>query len=307
MTQPWNADIDIPPDLAAACINAQFPELAPARITVIGEGWDNVAFGVNDSYVFRFPRRQIAVKLLETETAILPWLAPQLPIPVPTPIFVGRPTSEYPYPFTGCAFLPGITACRADLTDSQRTALAPLLARFLRALHSTDAKKARKLGAAGDTSGRLDVARHSSGARSRIDSLADRGIIPTETADRLIDLIASTPTNLPVRTDTVVHGDLYARHLLVSASPQRTLTGIIDWGDLHLGDSAMDLALVFTVLPPSARGQFWITYGIPDNRTYALARFRAVCGMSWVVHYAAETGERELLREGVIGLRNITG
>jgi aminoglycoside phosphotransferase (APT) family kinase protein len=306
MTHPWQADIDISLDLAAACIDAQFPELGNAKLTVVGEGWDNVAFGVKRSYVFRFPRRKIAVKLLETETAVLPWLAPQLPLPIPTPIFIGGPSADYPYPFAGYCFLPGITACRADLADAQRTALAEPLALFLRAVHSADSARARELGAAGDAFDRLNVSRLAAPTRARIESLADRGIITADVATRLIEVLNATPTDIPPRTETLVHGDLYARHLLVSPHPSRLLTGIIDWGDLHLGDPALDLSIVFTFLPPKARDAFWSTYGQADERGLALARFRAVCGMSWIVHYAAETREADLLRESLWALQNVT-
>ncbi|HEX4125253.1 MAG TPA: phosphotransferase [Tepidisphaeraceae bacterium] len=304
MTQPWTADIAIGPDLAAACINAQFPALAPARLTAIGEGWDNIAFRVNDEFLFRFPRRKVAVPLLMTESKILPWLAPQLPIPIPTPLFLGQPTDAYPHPFTGYRYLPGLPACQANLTDKQRTELAAPLANCLRTLHSTDAVKARHLGIPTDPA-RLDVSRFSAPARARITDLADRKIIDTDLADRLIDVLIATPKNLPIRTDALVHGDFYFRHLLVSDDPNHSLAAIIDWGDIHLGDPAEDLAIAFTLFAKSARGQFWIAYGIPDNRTYQLAQFRAASGMSWVVHYAADIGDEAVLREAIQSLRHI--
>ena len=62
---------------------------------------------------------------------------------------------------------------------------------------------------------------------------------------------------------TLVHGDLYVRHLIVGDDAR--LLGIIDWGDLHLGDRASDLAIVFTVLPPAARAHFFATYGVRNG------------------------------------------
>ena len=41
-------------------------------------------------------RRQFAVPFLEAETRLLPALAPRLPLPVPVPTYVGRPTEAYP-------------------------------------------------------------------------------------------------------------------------------------------------------------------------------------------------------------------
>lgn len=39
----------------------------------------------------------------------------------------------------------------------------------------------------------------------------------------------------------VLHGDLYARHLLIQNGK---IAGIIDWGDMHIGDVAVDLAIL---------------------------------------------------------------
>jgi aminoglycoside phosphotransferase (APT) family kinase protein len=91
-----------------------------------GAGMDNIAFLVDRKYVFRFPRRSIIVPLLETETAVLPLIAPHVPIPVPVPRFKGVPQGAYPWMFAGYELLPGTTACSVALTDA-RLALAPAL------------------------------------------------------------------------------------------------------------------------------------------------------------------------------------
>lgn len=52
---------------------------------------------------------------------------------------------------------------------------------------------------------------------------------------------------------TTLHGDLYARHLLVDRG---RLIGVIDWGDLMAGDPAVDLTVAVTFLPRAARASF---------------------------------------------------
>ena len=64
---PWNADIVVTPELVARRIGRQFPELLPVMVEPLGEGWDNVAYVVNGNFVFRFPRRGIAIPFLENE------------------------------------------------------------------------------------------------------------------------------------------------------------------------------------------------------------------------------------------------
>ncbi len=87
----WAPEYDVSADEARALIAAQFPHVSPCVIERFGAGMDNIAFLVDRKYVFRFPRRSIIVPLLETETAVLPLIAPHVPIPVPVPRFKGVP------------------------------------------------------------------------------------------------------------------------------------------------------------------------------------------------------------------------
>ena len=57
------------------------------KASLLGEGFDNTVYSFNNSYVFRFPRRKIAIKLIELELKLLPALASLLPIPIPRPEF----------------------------------------------------------------------------------------------------------------------------------------------------------------------------------------------------------------------------
>ena len=62
--KPWAADIEISTSLATALIQEQFA-FDVKSITEMEAGWDNQPFLVNDELVFRFPRRKVAVELLE--------------------------------------------------------------------------------------------------------------------------------------------------------------------------------------------------------------------------------------------------
>src|SRR4051794_30527398 len=156
MDRVWSAEFVVDDDLARSLIEAQFPTLAPASVVPTGVGWDNTAFLVNDAFVFRFPRRGIAAPLIEAEARLLPAVAPGLPLAVPRPGFIGRPTDVYPYPFAGPVLVPGRTACAA-LGDGPRSALAAPLGAFLAALRAFPAADAALLGAGHDTIRRLDL------------------------------------------------------------------------------------------------------------------------------------------------------
>lgn len=104
----------------------------------------------------------------------------------------------------------------------------------------------------------------------------------------------------------VVHGDLYARHLL--KGDEGALCGVIDWGDLHLGDPALDLNVAYALLPPEDRAAFWSAYGDVDDATRARARFRALHYGVTLVWYGLDIGDEALIDVGALALsRALTG
>src|SRR5262249_54101918 len=156
-------------------------------------------------------------------------IAPKLPLPVPRPMWVGRPSRDYPWPFLGYPLIAGRTADVADLDERGRSVLARPLGEFLRALHALPSE-----GLAGGTIGRLDAKR----LIGRI-----QGLMPAHDG-AVHDILVASADLRPSGRRSIVHGDLYARHLLLEEDG--SLSGIIDWGDLHEGDPAVDLAVAWS-------------------------------------------------------------
>ena len=77
---------------------------------------------------------------------------------------------------------------------------------------------------------------------------------------------------------------------------------IVDRGDVHSGDPAMDLIAARLVLPPEAHGPFREEYGRIDEETWILARFRALAHAGYLSVYGDEPGAGDLGREGRLGL-----
>ena len=122
MTRPWHAEHPITPELARPLIRARFPDIAAERVEPLGSGWDNTAFLVDGTLVFRFPHKPSAAALLETEARVLPAIAPRLPLAVPNPRWVGEPDDAFPWPFVGYPMLPGRPACTLALAEEARAA-----------------------------------------------------------------------------------------------------------------------------------------------------------------------------------------
>jgi aminoglycoside phosphotransferase (APT) family kinase protein len=299
----WTAEREVTPELASALIREQFPPLASGgapSIERLGVGWDNVAYLVGGTHVFRFPQRALAVPLVETEARLLPVIAPRLPLPVPVPLFFGRPSAAYPWPFQGYARLSGRSACGAGLDETARERLAVPLARFLRALHAFPADEAARLGAPGDTIGRADLPKRARETRERLaDARARRLFDGGDALDAICAEAEAARSSTP--PPALVHGDLYARHLLVDGAA--ALSGVIDWGDVHVGHPALDLSIAFGFLPPRAREAFFSAYGgAPDEGVLRHARLHALFYGVTLLLYGTDAADADLVREGRVGL-----
>jgi aminoglycoside phosphotransferase (APT) family kinase protein len=309
MTQPmWTADIAVDTALAARLIAKQFPALRGEAVEPFGIGWDNAAFLVGGRIVFRFPRRRVCANLIEREIAILPLVAPHLPLAVPAPRYAGAATAEYPWVFAGYDLIEGTTSCSVELSAGARAALAEPLGRFLRALHAVDTAPLVARGLPPDEIGRLDHAKRLPVSAERLAALAESPVWATTGVaaepERFIEwLAAHPPVALADDARTLVHGDLYARHILVDANARPS--GVIDWGDVHLGDPALDVQIAHLVLPASAHGAFRAAYGPIDERTWSAARYRAIYHAILELDYGVRADDAGMRASGAQALRLI--
>lgn len=299
MSQEWTADIHLTATEAAWLIEQQFPALAPVRLTPLGVGWDNVALLINEALVFRFPLRQAMAALLLREVEVLPRLAPHLTLPIPNPQYVGAPTAAYPFAFAGYRLLPGRTADQQPPSPPERAALAPTLAAFLKALHRLPVDATTRIRVPGDEITRADMVRRAPQLRDRL--AANAAALAPESVAQLIALVEALATTPPAPETCWVHGDLYARHLLLNEANH--LTGVIDWGDAHLGDPALDLSIAYSFLPAPARRVFIATYGNTDPAIWRRARFRAIHYGAIFTEYGVTVGDHAIKEVGLDALR----
>lgn len=302
MAEPWTAEVVVDADLARELVIAQFPDLAPAVVEPLGEGWDNTAFLVGEQWVFRFPRREVALPMNARELRVLPAIHGRVPLAVPFPERIGAASPRFPWPFAGHRLVPGRSVGSAALDDAQRAAAAIPLARFVAALHGTPARDVEAMGLPGDVIGKMDVASHRTRIRGTLEDLRDRGLLDDGAVRRIGRVVDDTPP-VASRAPVLVHGDLYARHVLVDDAGLPS--GVIDWGDAHAGDPAVDLSVAHHLLPPAAHAAFRDAYGGVDETTWARARFRAAVHAAATARYAHTIGDADLQRETTGALRRI--
>jgi aminoglycoside phosphotransferase (APT) family kinase protein len=290
----WTPDLVVTAAIARRLLG-QFPELEVESVEEVATGWDNVVYLVNERWSFRFPQREIAIPGVRRELAVLPRLEPLLPLPVPTPAFVGRPDGHYPWPFFGAAYLPGVEVAEAGLEGDDRVAALLELAPFLRELHTLEL----------DAELPVDPNRRTTPARPR---LAREQLAEVQAAGlwqpppRAEELLAAAEVLPPAQETVLVHGDLHARHVLVACG---RVTGVIDWGDVCLADRSVDLSLLWSFLPPDARPAFIEAYGPLDEAQLLRARVLALSLCSALALFARAEGHPALERECVEGLARI--
>ncbi|MBL0385239.1 phosphotransferase [Tumebacillus sp. ITR2] len=294
MTQPWSPEHVVTEALARQLIETQFPELAPACVQVLGEGFDNTVYQVNKEYVFRFPRREIAVQLLQAEGRLLPDLVGRFSLQIPEPLFYGKCSEEFPWPFLGYRLVHGLAPERVP--HLRRIEAAQPLAEFLLAVHSFPLEKALACGIpTTDIMQRFDLTQRTPQLHDHLKKAADLDLLePTtlQTLQAYADTLSQTTWQPPVY-DTLVHADPHIRNLVVNL--EGTLTGIIDWGDAHIGHRALDLSIVYSYLPPEGRDLFYKIYGEVDAQTREMARFRAVFSTLVLMLYGYDQQQPQLV------------
>lgn len=320
--KPWEAEHAVSVEQARALIAVHLPALAKFEVTHAGRGWDVEVMRAGP-FAVRFPRRAVAIPLVEAEIRVLPRLGPRLPISIPLPLHTAPASADFPAPFYAHPWLEGTTADRARLGEAARFALAGPLGRFLRALHSVGDEEARGLGLL-PPSLRLSMAERGERARSRLEEMcnhlvayvpereevagSERAPVDRALVARVIDALApegdlyESVRSAPAPRASAIHGDLYARHLLLDE--RSGLAAVIDWGDVALGDPAEDLALAWSFLPASARAAFFAAYGPVDAGERAKARFSALSRYAGsLLAYACDVGDAPLVEEAQAAAR----
>ena len=213
--------------------------LAARDVTELGRGTDSVAYLVDGEWVFRFPAVDNARRTLRRELALLPHLASALPLAIPAFEHVAR-REDGELLFVGYRVLPGeplTPELFAALPGDEQEAAMASLAGFLQALHAFPVESAR---AAGVGFERVSGGYHP-GQRDLPRTLAPH-LPAAEVADLEAEFAAYEADHEPSRV-ALLHSDLKPDHVLYDAAARR-ITGVLDWGDVSLGDPDFDLAVV---------------------------------------------------------------
>ena len=214
-----------------ADIAQNFPSLVVESWRPLGEGWMSRALLVNESYVFRFAKHAEAAADLAKEVALLPSIGARVSLPVPRFELVG--TQRSGLGLVGYRQLEG-EPLEADvfakLSSEQQTRVVMQLATFMNELHGMPCELAERAG--------LTVTDHRSEYTQDWQALRDYAAkLPAAVARyserRFLEFLAEPSYfDNPPR---LIHADLSPEHLLLDRARGK-LVGIIDFGDVSLGD-----------------------------------------------------------------------
>lgn len=302
MSHIWSQTIPIDQELAKKLIENQ-TTLTVFSIDVLGEGFDNIAYLVNKEFIFRFPRRQVGIDLMENEIAILPYLAQNISFPFSCSQFIGKRSLDYAAPFAGYTMLPGKPLCetKVELIDDINFALT--LAQWLKELHVVPILKEHRVNFRGNQSWRYDISGRLERSRARILQYKlyfNDADFSTNELFAAIDILKKFNFET-IEKKSYVHGDLYSRHMLVNNSCH--LTGLIDWGDVHIGNPGVDLAAGIRIFTDKALAEFFKTYGAIDQVTKNLAIFEVFNQSIILLAYCCEKNEENLKQWTILALK----
>lgn len=250
-------------NLARKLIAEQFSEYANLLITEVEkQGHDNRTYRLGNHMLIRIPTDQSYALKVPKEQKLLPQLAKCLSLSIPDPIKMGKPSADYPYPFSIYKWLPGKSINLLTITEQDKESLAFYLAKFLKELQAIADVEGPEPGQHNWWRGD-HVSVYNKGAREQIPELTD--IIDTNKAIHLWDKACATKWD---QTPVWIHGDFAIGNMLMDSGK---LSAIIDFGGTAVGDPACDLVIAWTYLSGKSREIFMREMDL-DQDTWFRAR-----------------------------------
>ena len=240
-------------DLVRRLIAAQFPAWADLAVTRLASGHDNRSFRLGDDLLVRLPSAEHYAPQAAKERRWLPFLATQLPLPIPAPLAIGEPGEGYPWRWQVLRWIEGDAAASAPPHDRMQFALD--LAAFLTALQRTPAADGPAAGPHSFWRGG-PLMTYDAETRAALAALGAR--IDTAASTAMWDAALGAAWDGP---PVWFHGDVAPGNLIVRGG---RLAAVIDFGCCGVGDPACDLVIAWTWLDEAARAAFREALGLDE-------------------------------------------
>lgn len=303
MTHAWNQSIDINEKKAKQLIESQHLIIVKT-IHLLDEGWDNLVYLVNETLIFRFPRREFGLACIENEISLLPYVASQVSFPLSAPQWIGKPSDLYPYPFAGYPMIPGKPVSDSTSSLIADTSFAITLASWLAELHAIPIIDKHISLIKGEQGWRYDVKHRVLRCKENLTRYEEYFLQLGFDKTNLLEIISLLPSlTFKENKKSYLHADLYSRHVVMTPETF-TPTGLIDWGDMHIGHPGIDLA-VGMIFTEEAFQVFINAYGSTDDETINLSLFHAFCHHMSFLPYTCEQNKAHLKQWASIVLARV--
>lgn len=266
-----------------SCIEAEYLSRISEQLTepvdsykVVREGWTNLVIEINNRWIFRFVRnknnRQIVV-----EREFLPKFVKVCPVSIPEIVFSESDYIAYPK-ILGERFSPEKFAL---FSNFQKAKIFELLGKFLACLHSFSFSHQYL----------SDAPYDGKDFWNELWSVVQHRLSPY-TKEKAKKYFTDVLKQIEATAfeSTLIHADLGTNNILVDFQ-QNELTGIIDFGDLCLGDPAVDFAGFYRNFGRQFTQELLNNYQRPiENNFWTRIEYQSKRKLLFVVYFALNNG-----------------
>lgn len=257
-------------------------------------GWSYWTYDVDGRWIVRFSQSDAVAESLNREVALLPHISPHVRFAVPDFRHVGSFRGR---PFVAYRRIPGLSLDQHKLDREAEGSVADALT----SLHNVP---------------RAPFVQHHPEAASAESWRQRYGSMRPRSQDTLRQFLEPDLVNQfesrwgtfldrdlqPLSELAVVHYDLGAEHILLQ--PNGTVSGIIDFEEVTLGDPAVDFAGLLCAFGQTATQSVIERYERPKDSSFlARCRFYALLGSYHAIDHGLETDDRSIVTDGLDGLR----
>jgi aminoglycoside phosphotransferase (APT) family kinase protein len=261
-------------------VRAAFPDLIFERAEIEDRGGDHRVLLLDNEYAFRFPRT--SHNHLALELAVLSAVRPICEVPLPHYQFVAPDLS-----FAGYRFLHGIELTAALFGSLARPVQDHILDQAICLLNALHALDPLPVAEAATWRQAWTAREFTKRGRQRLPALARTFPALVPAIEEFYHVYESDRAPHMV----VLHGDLVEEHFLLTPDHDG-LSGVLDFGDVALGDPADDLKGLWAY---GARAATYAAVGLDRH-----ASDRGLLGRSWRAHirYRVDRFVEKLVDEG---------
>ncbi|PGM90409.1 aminoglycoside phosphotransferase family protein [Bacillus cereus] len=222
-------------------IKQALPDLSIHSYKQNEEGWDNIAVIINDELLFRFPRKLEYAKRIPLEKELCIILSHSLQeIEVPKYHLLYKNDADT---FPLCSYYtlihgePLKKEIVTKLEKKELKAIITQLATFLAALHSIPLKRVETLGFPIEK-----TLTYWKELQTKLNQYLTNSFTSLQKSalnslfENFLTCIAKSPFQ-----NTIIHADFTHHHILFN-NLNKTISGVIDFGDAQIGDPAFDFA-----------------------------------------------------------------